>query len=258
MGAKVSVVGELTTAKDFSEDNLYVTLETRLPEGWHWNLEDYEDPRATETDESDLINRGRAITQLARAVPYGEERKPVAHFSFPLSWSFLASPQGLQTAWPQVLIQVNSCDSWHRYRIEGYGFLQLPTQAGFHQLSVRTYRPLENLYAEVYSFFLGGSVKVENPWDMAQTFTLDEEGQKTNVNRFGLATVSSGKVLFNLSVAIQEHGLMEQARKQAKALNHKQKTELAWRSQEKKAHFVLGQTLGASRFPPAAESQQFR
>lgn len=84
-GAKVFVMGELQSAKDFEDENLYVFLETKLPNNWQYNVEDYYDPRATETDESDLINRGRSITHYSKAVPHGSNRKPICHFCFPLA-----------------------------------------------------------------------------------------------------------------------------------------------------------------------------
>jgi hypothetical protein len=55
-------MGELVNALHFEDDDVYVFMEIRLPEGWSWNDEDYLDPRATETDTPDLVNRERTVT----------------------------------------------------------------------------------------------------------------------------------------------------------------------------------------------------
>jgi hypothetical protein len=57
--------------------------------------------------------------------------KSVHHFCFPVLWSFLVTEQGLAGKWPEVLVQVNSCDTWGRHRIQGYGFLKFPNTPGF-------------------------------------------------------------------------------------------------------------------------------
>ena len=61
-GAKVTIMGELVSAQNFEDDDVYIFLEVKLPEGWSFNTEDYLDPRATETDTPDLCNRARTVT----------------------------------------------------------------------------------------------------------------------------------------------------------------------------------------------------
>jgi len=243
-GAKVYIMGELLSAKNFEEDNLYIFLETKLPDNWQYNQEDYYDPRATSTDQSDLINRKRTTTHVSRCVPSGSYRKPTAHFCFPLCWNLIATEEALQKNWPEVCVQVNSVDSWGRHRVQGYGFLQMPNTPGFHRVSVRTWRPVESLYAEVHSFYLGGSVRVENPWELSKTFSLDEEGEKSVVNRYGLSTKSGGSVEFQVSVLVQTQEELETQKNRAKALNLKQKAELARRRQQKTSN-VLSQAGSA-------------
>ena len=57
--------------------------------------------------------------------------------------------------WPTIVIQVNSLDSWGRYRVEGYGFVELPRYCGVHHLEVRTWKPHANQDAQAFSYFLG-------------------------------------------------------------------------------------------------------
>lgn len=124
----------------------------------------------------------------------------------------------------------------------GYGFLQLPNTPGFHQISIQTWRPIESLNSEIQSFYLGGSVRIENPWELSSTYSLDEEGEKSVVNRYGLSTQSGGSVQFQLSVAIQTQDELDKQREAANILIHKQKSELAWRRNEKKAKVIIDRT----------------
>ncbi|CAG9336208.1 unnamed protein product [Blepharisma stoltei] len=241
-GAKVFVMGELLSAKDFEDDNLYIFMDSRLPPNWQYNLEDYYDPRATETDVSDLINRGKSVTHCSRAVPSGKNRKPISHFCFPVAWNLIATDDALFRAWPQVCVQVNSVDDYGRHHILGYGFFEIPNTPGFHKISLQTWRPIESLRSEIYSFYLGGSVRIENPWELSNTFSFDEEGEKSVVNRYGLSTQSGGSVQFQLSVAIQTQTELEKQREAAKILIHKQQSELVWRRNEKKAKVVVDRT----------------
>ena len=34
--------------------------------------------------------------------------------------------------WPQIYFEVASLDSWQRHRVEGYGYLSVPTTPGMH------------------------------------------------------------------------------------------------------------------------------
>jgi len=61
---------------------------------------------------------------------------------------------------PYLLIQVNSVDSWNRSRIQGYGFMRVPMNAGYHEIEIDTWRPRGSLTSEVHSFFLGGSIRI--------------------------------------------------------------------------------------------------
>jgi len=230
-------------AKDFEEDNLYVFSEMRLHDQWIWDDQDYADPRATKTDEPDLINRARSITQMSRAVPRGKEREPVSYFCFPVNYNLHATTDALLGKWPEVCLQVNSCDDWGRHRIQGYGFLQIPNEPGFYRVTVPTYRPIEDLYTEVYSYYLGGSVRIENPWEMSSTFTLDEESEETSINRYGLTTISAGDVVVQFSVVVQTIIEQQRKRKFAADVQLKQKSELAWRQKEKKTQAVMEKTL---------------
>jgi B9 protein. len=46
-------------------------------------------------------------------------------------------------------------DEWDRYRIEGYGFFELPRTAGSHNIEVKTWKPVQSVDDQAHSFFLG-------------------------------------------------------------------------------------------------------
>lgn len=102
---------------------------------------------------------------------------------------------------PYLLFQVNSVDSWNRHRIEGYGFLRLPLEPGYHKgIEVETWRPRGSLATEIHSFFLGGSVRVLKLDELVRTRFLDQNNQADIVNRFGLETEDAGKVILNINL----------------------------------------------------------
>ena len=95
---------------------------------------------------------------------------------------------------------MNSVDNWGRHRIEGYTFVRLPKEAGYHQVEVETWRPRGSLESEIHSFFLGGSIRIHKLDEMVRTKYIDEKGKCDVVNRFGLETENSGKVQLNLNI----------------------------------------------------------
>jgi Meckel syndrome type 1 protein len=57
--------------------------------------------------------------------------------------------------WPTIVVQINSLDAWDRFRIEGYGFFELPRTVGTHHLEIKTYKPLQSVDTQQYQFFVG-------------------------------------------------------------------------------------------------------
>lgn len=134
----------------------------------------------------------------------------MSHFCFPFDYQFLSRPDTSKR--PYLLLQVNSVDSWGRHRVEGYGFVMVPLEAGSHRVEVETWRPRASLASEVHSFFLGGSVRVLRLEELVRTRLLDEAGRADIVNRFGLETEDAGRVSLSLHVALQSKALLRSQR----------------------------------------------
>ena len=142
----------------------------------------------------------KSSTQFSEATVCYDENVTFfeSHFSFPLDFQFYAKKfqdskklnckyslilvlthvsdgetDALATR-PYILFQVNSVDSWNRYRIEGYGFLRLPFEDGFHEITVQTWKPKGSLNTEVHSFFLGGSVRILRMDELIKSHYLTE------------------------------------------------------------------------------------
>lgn len=99
---------------------------------------------------------------------------------------------------------MNSVDSWNRHRIEGYSFVRLPGTPGFHQIEVNSWRPRASLDAEIHSFFLGGSVRIQKLEELVRTQFVDSKGYSDIVNRFGLETEDAGKIKVNINLCTQD------------------------------------------------------
>ena len=57
--------------------------------------------------------------------------------------------------WPILLFQVDSVDNWQRYSIEGYGFIEIPKDPGFHEILIPTWKPHHSISEKIHSFYLG-------------------------------------------------------------------------------------------------------
>lgn len=53
--------------------------------------------------------------------------------------------------------------------MHGCGFVVLPSKAGYHQLSVETWRPVADLKTKISEFFLGGLIKVKDIEDISKS-----------------------------------------------------------------------------------------
>ncbi|CAN0210816.1 unnamed protein product, partial [Hapterophycus canaliculatus] len=96
----------------------------------------------------------------------GEGGIPVAHFGFPAEFHLVNDEEG-ETAGigerPQVLLAISSLDSLARHRVEGYGYVSFPRQAGAHELLIRTWRPVCTLRTHLQDFFVGGAHRLHDP-----------------------------------------------------------------------------------------------
>ena len=88
--------------------------------------------------------------------------------------------------------------------MEGYGFVRLPAEPGYHKMEVETWRPRGSLKSEIHSFFLGGSIRIHSLEELIRTKFIDEQGKADVVNRFGLETENSGKIRVNLNMCMQD------------------------------------------------------
>lgn len=178
-----------------------------LPEqGWLFeDVNDYE-MYGIQMDNHSEFNKRKCVTHTSQGrVDYSyvigqdDTTKFTSHFCFPFDYQFLAKNSSFESR-PYLLFQVNSVDSWNRHRIEGYGSCRIPAEAGYHKMSVETWRPRASLDSEIHSFFLGGSVRLQKLEELVRTQYIDGNGYSDVVNRFGLETEDAGRINLNINL----------------------------------------------------------
>ena len=125
----------------------------------------------------------------------------------------------MNTITPKLLIQINSVDWWERHRIEGYTYVNIPIKTGNFSLDLPCFKPKEDTYMKIFSYFLGGSRKIPELRELFKTESSNELNVDTILNKYGIKTEFSGNLHLNLNVVIQNKELMEKARKEANKKN---------------------------------------
>ena len=112
---------------------------------------------------------------------------------------------------PTIVFQVYSCGAFGRVSLEGYGYQHLPVSAGSIDVVVRTWRPLGGIASQMADFFLGSSVRLQDPnfVDMPGhlKFGGDSQARPASVlNRFGVSSETSGELRFRCHVVTATPG----------------------------------------------------
>ncbi|XP_021913659.1 Meckel syndrome type 1 protein-like isoform X2 [Zootermopsis nevadensis] len=146
---QVHILGEVSSAKQFEYDHLFVHYFFELPKGWS----------------CENTKQLSGFTQTCST-----QRTGIANFSYlfelqlSLNLEVLQGETEILLSWPQMFVEVVSNDSWNRCRNEGYGYVSLPPSPGMHTITVSTWRPLSaSPIGEMRRFFIGGSPQLEDP-----------------------------------------------------------------------------------------------
>ncbi|CAM9461081.1 unnamed protein product, partial [Ectocarpus sp. 13 AM-2016] len=138
----------------------------------------------------------------------GEGGSPVAHFGFPAEFHLINEEEGEMAGIgerPQILLAVSSLDGLARHRVEGYGYVSFPRQAGAHELHIRTWRPVCSIRTHLQArddtkdFFVGGAHRLHDPRYASKPGNF----RGTFLSRFGFRTETSGTLRVRLHLAEQ-------------------------------------------------------
>ena len=92
---------------------------------------------------------------------------------------------------------------------------------------MQTWRPRASLHSEIYSFFLGGSVRIQKLEELTRTShsVIDGSGERDIINRFGMATVDAGTIFVNMNVATHDLETRKENRKILNVVKNIERTE---------------------------------
>jgi hypothetical protein len=189
---------------------LYLFYEFSFPPGWKVDNEnEYYLIYKAENIEEENINKLKSISQVSTAfvetfddeymnskfdsniskpdkenfltssskytVDSNQESNSLTHnFGMPYELELLCHDYVLGKFNPKLLIQINSVDSYNRHRIEGYCFINIPLETGSYKFEIPCYKPKEDNYMKLFSFFLGGSRKIPDLREIAKTCSKNE------------------------------------------------------------------------------------
>ncbi|KAK2168670.1 hypothetical protein LSH36_15g14053 [Paralvinella palmiformis] len=184
---RVMVYGEIVSAKNFENDDLFVSYFIDLPNGWF----------------APALQHLSGVTHTCSTKCVG--REDVAYFSFPFEFELFYKADSTYDEdgtirWPLFYVEVSSLDSWQRYRTEGYSHMTLPTTAGCSVQELNCWRPVgRSLISELRRFFVGGNAELEDPTYTAIPSTF--EGK--HLSKYGFKTVSAGSVTVKFNIVQQ-------------------------------------------------------
>lgn len=190
--AEVFIIGEISTAENFSEPNLFLrwnfqtgfyinfifsrqrfSLKKFMILGPQWKTIEGETEGQTSTDTNRL------------------DKKSV--FAHPIDLHLVSSGISL---WPKLSVEVFSVNALKQFYLVASGFTFLPNIPGDHEITISTWKiaPVSLLDSIREKFFTGG-------------FTIIKKDLiRSGIERYKISTVSSGIVKVNLSLVFKNFG----------------------------------------------------
>lgn len=236
--SRVNIFGEISHLSEFLDHSLYLFYEFVLPLGWKIDNEnDFHLIYRSQHTLEENLNKLKSISQISTGyindksfsffhspnytIYRGNEIKDLDvlthNFSLPFELELLGHNSILNTMTPKLIVQINSQDSWGRHRIEGYSFLNIPIKTGNLSLDLPCFKPKEDPYAKIFSYFLGGSRKIPELKELFKTASNSELNNADSIlNKYGIKTEFAGYLHINLNVVIQSKEIMEKARNDVK------------------------------------------
>ncbi|KHJ47189.1 B9 protein [Trichuris suis] len=178
---RIFLLGEIESAVNFEYSNLFIAYCLEIPKGWSCQTE-----------------KRFGVTQLSSAT-YVQNAGMVSYFAMPLEFELMLDLEHYKVSdehpeWPLLFIAVMSMDNLSRYRLEGYGYAELPRAPGREQYVVKTWRPIEQGVENLQRFFLGGSTQLESITLCRYVKSLKDDHVRKKID---FKTVSGGDVRIN-------------------------------------------------------------
>ncbi|KRX72301.1 26S proteasome non-ATPase regulatory subunit 14 [Trichinella sp. T6] len=175
---RIVYYGEITSAEDFEYSHLLVHYFLDIPKGW-----------MCKSDKTSGITQTCLVKNI-------RNNGRSAYFAFPIELELCLDLDYYYVSedypmWPQLFLTVMSLDTYNRYRLEGYGYMSLPTDPGISEHIVNTWRPAEDVVSNLRRFFIGGSFELEDV--LCCRYAKSFEGERI-LSKYGFRTVSSGSV----------------------------------------------------------------
>ncbi|XP_054723850.1 tectonic-like complex member MKS1, partial [Uloborus diversus] len=172
---------EIVSASYFLLQNIFVHYQIILPEGC--------------CSESPL----EGTTETCRSKQI--EQANVAYFGYSFSVDVVTKAPFLnRLSSLKVLVEATSVDYWGNFRNEGYGYGDIVLEPGQLKMEILTWK-LEptTLKSKLHNFFIGGVPSLE---DISYVIS-PRETKDAQLSKYGVHTVSSGKVTFTASIIKQ-------------------------------------------------------
>lgn len=121
----------------------------------------------------------------------GEDEQASHLWSHPIDVHYLTN--GLQ-GWPRLQFQVWGVDWLGKCNISAYGFLNIPTHPGFHELTCSTWRPVGDFRRRLIDYVTGYRMHLVDPSDIISN----------GLNRHVIQSMSMGSIKVQLWVVLKD------------------------------------------------------
>jgi B9 domain-containing protein 2 len=156
--AEVHIIGQIVSGTGFPEPRLFCKWGIHAGAGWK------------------LLTGIREGQSQVDMPAFGD----TAYFCHPIDVHF--STKGLQ-GWPKIFMQIWHHDYFGRDELYGYGFCQIPTAPGMHEVECVTWRPVGSFWEEVSQLFVGGGPQ------LTDTNLIFTGAERSNLRTKGMGTV---------------------------------------------------------------------
>lgn len=182
--AEIHLIGQILEAADFEETGLFLKYQIVAGAGWQ-AIEGLADGQTQLAD---------GVSQVRRAA--GEEGAPttttaIHSWSHPIDIHY--ATQSLQ-GWPRFEFQLWGVDWLGKCNISAYGFLNIPTRPGLHQLECFTWRPVGDFRRRLVDYLTGYRLHLVEASDTVGN----------GLNRHVIQAASMGSVRVELNVVLKD------------------------------------------------------